>query len=137
MAQSMRSSLGRVRGHGAGHGGTSHFIGQRVSAVALLLLGPWFVINAALSMRHTDYVGANPAYAAAIDFLSEPLNAIGVILFLIAGLYHMRIGMQEVVVDYIHRPLTKNLLLVGNTLVCFALAAAAIYAVLHVNFGAP
>ena len=45
------------------------------------------------------------------------------------------VGMQEIVVDYIERPLTKALLLVLNTLFCVALAAGAIYAVLNISFG--
>lgn len=110
------------------HGGTGAFVAQRVTSLALLVLAPWFAISAALSMSDTGYV-------AAIDFLSQPLNAIGVILFTIAALYHMQIGMQEIVEDYIHRPITKAALLVLNTLLCIALAAGAIFAVLNVNFG--
>lgn len=129
MAKSMRTPLGKVRGHGAGHGGTGHFIAQRVSAVALLLLAPWFIISAALSMPDAGYVSA-------IDFLTQPVNAVGVILLLIAALYHMQIGMQVIVEDYIHKPITKALLLVANTLLAIAVGAAAIFALLHVNFGA-
>lgn len=126
---SMRTSLAKVRGHGSGHGGTGHFIAQRVSAIALLILAPWFVISAALSM-------SDPGYVAAIDFLSQPMNAVGAILFMIAALYHMQIGMQEVVEDYIARPVTKALLLTANTLLCIAVGAAAIFAVLRINLGA-
>src|SRR5689334_17316460 len=110
----MRSSLGKVRGHGSGHGGTGHFIAQRVTAIALLILGPWFVISFALSKPHG--VAANAGYVAALDFLAQPINAVGVILLLVAGLYHMQIGMQEIVEDYIHKPVTKALLLVASTL---------------------
>ncbi|MEJ0061381.1 MAG: succinate dehydrogenase, hydrophobic membrane anchor protein [Terricaulis sp.] len=123
----MRSALGRVRGHGAGHGGTDHFIGQRLSALALLLLTPWFVVSAALSMP-------GPSYVAAIDFLSQPVNAVGVILLIGAAIYHMCIGAQEIVEDYITKPLTKTLLLAVNTLLGIALAAAAVFAVLNINF---
>ena len=131
---SMRSSLGKARGHGAGHGGTGHFIAQRVTAVALLFLAPWFMISVALSKEHG--VAANAGYVAALDFLASPVNAVGVILFLIAGLYHMQIGMQEIVEDYIHKPVTKALLLVSNTLLCIAVGAGAVFAVLHISFGA-
>ncbi len=127
-SKSMRTPLGKVRGHGAGHEGTGHFIAQRVSAIALVLLGPWFVISAALSMPGPTYVGA-------IDFLSEPLNAVGVTLLIVVALYHMRIGMQEVIVDYIGKPFTKTLLLLLNTLALLALGAGAIYALMQINFG--
>jgi succinate dehydrogenase / fumarate reductase membrane anchor subunit len=127
-SNSMRTPLGKVRGHGAGHEGTGHFIALRVSSVALMFLAPWFVISAALSMPAPSFLGA-------IDFLSEPLNAVGVTLLIVVSLYHMSLGMQEVIVDYISKPFTKALLLVLNTLAPLALGAAAIFAVMQVNFG--
>ncbi len=126
---SMRSPLGKARGHGSGHSGTGHFIAQRVSAVALLILAPWFVVSAGVSMRNPDYVGA-------IDYLTAPHNAVGVILLVIAGLYHMRLGMAVVIEDYIAKPFTKSLLLTLNTLLVVALGASAVFAVLSINFGA-
>jgi succinate dehydrogenase membrane anchor subunit len=126
----MRTPLGKVRGHGAGHGGTGHFIAQRVSAMALLILAPWFVITAALTMN-------DASYRSAIDFLTEPpFNAVGVILLLVAALYHMRIGMQVIVEDYIQKPVAKALILVASTLLVIAVGAGAIFGVLAVNFGA-
>lgn len=125
----MRTPLGKVRNHGAGAAGTGHFIAQRSTGVALALLAPWFVVNAALSLKGGNYLGA-------IDFLTQPLNAIGVILLVLIALYHMWIGMQEVILDYIHRPFTKVLLLLLNTFGLIALGAGAVFAVLMVNFGA-
>lgn len=124
----LRSALGRVRHHGAAGGGAEHFLGQRVSAIALLLLAPWFVFSAALTM-------SEPSYRAAIDFVTSPMNAVGLILLNVAALYHMRLGMQEIISDYIHKPHTKMALLLLNTLVLLALGAGAIFAVLLVNFG--
>lgn len=116
------------RSRGAAGEGSGHFIAQRFTAMALLALGPWFVIAAALSLRGGEY-------AAAIDFLSHPVNAVATILLLVLGLYHMHLGMQEVVLDYIAKPTTKVLLLVLNALVPIGLGAGAVFAVLAVNFG--
>lgn len=127
--RSMRTPLGRVRHYGAGHEGTGHFIATRVSSVALAILAPWFVVSAALAIRDASYLGA-------IDFLTHPVNAVGVILLVAIGLYHMSVGMQDVILDYIARPITKIVLLVLNAFIPFALAAGAIFAVLLVNFGA-
>jgi succinate dehydrogenase / fumarate reductase membrane anchor subunit len=124
----MRTALGRVRHHGASGEGTGHFIGQRVSAIALIFLAAWFVVSVALTMD-------GPAYVEAIDFITSPVNAVGVVLLIVIALYHMRLGMQVVVEDYILRPVTKIILLLINTLVPLALVAGAIFAVFLVNFG--
>lgn len=126
--RSMRSALGRVRHHGASGEGTGHFIAQRVTSIALVLLAPWFVVSAALSIRDASYL-------ATIDFISNPVNAVGVILLVTIGLYHMSLGMQEVIVDYILKPFTKVALLFLNVAFPLLLAVGAIFAVLLVNFG--
>jgi len=127
--RSMRSPLGRVRHHGAAGEGTGHFIATRVTSIALAILAPWFVISAALSIR-------DASYTATIDFLANPVNAVGVILLVAVGFYHMSIGLQETILDYIHKPFTKMLLLLLNAFAPLILAAGAIFAVLLVNFGA-
>jgi succinate dehydrogenase / fumarate reductase, membrane anchor subunit len=126
--RSMRTPLGRVRHTGAGHAGTGHFIATRATSIALAILAPWFAVSAALAIPDASYLGA-------IDYLSNPFNAVGVILLVGVGLYHMSIGMQEVILDYIERPITKIILLILNAFVPFALGAGAIFAVLLVNFG--
>lgn len=129
MSKGKSTPLGRVRNHGAAAEGTGHFVGQRVSAIALLILATWFVLSAALTMD-------GPTYLAAIDFLVSPVNAVGVILLVMVALYHMRLGMGEVINDYIARPFTKVVLLLLNALVPLVIAAGALFAVLLVNFGA-
>jgi succinate dehydrogenase / fumarate reductase membrane anchor subunit len=126
--RSMRTPLGRVRNHGASGGGTGHFIAQRVTAIALAVLAPWFTVSAALSMREGTYLSA-------IDFVSQPVNAVGLILLVAIGLYHMSLGMQEVILDYIQKASTKVALLFLNLAVPLVAAVAAIFAVLLVNLG--
>jgi succinate dehydrogenase / fumarate reductase, membrane anchor subunit len=126
--RSMRTPLGRVRSHGAAREGTGHFIAMRATSIALAILIPWFAISAALSMRDGSYLSA-------IDFISEPVNAVGVLLLVAIGLYHMSLGMQDVIVDYIHKPSTKVALLFLNLAIPLVLAVAAIFAVLLVNLG--
>lgn len=128
MSKDKSTPLGRVRNHGAAAEGTGHFVGQRVSAIALLFVATWFVLSAALTMD-------GPTYLAAIDFISQPFNAVGLILLIMVALYHMRLGMGEVVNDYVHKPFAKIALLLLNTLVPLVIAAGAIFAVLLVNFG--
>ena len=125
---SMRTPLGRVRHHGAAREGTGHFIAQRATSIALVILAPWFVVGAALSIR-------DASYTSTIDFISNPVNAVGVILLVALGLYHMSLGMQEVILDYIEKPFTKIALIFLNVAVPLVLGVGAIFAVLLVNFG--
>jgi succinate dehydrogenase / fumarate reductase membrane anchor subunit len=124
----MRTPLGRVRHHGASREGTGHFIALRVTSVALAILAPWFAVAAALSIRDASYL-------ATVDFISNPVNAVGIMLLVTIGLYHMSLGMQEVIVDYILKPSTKVILLFLNVAVPLVLAVGAVFAVLLVNFG--
>ena len=124
MKESLRTPLGKVRGLGSAKHGAGHFITQRVSAIGLLFLVPWFLIS---------LIGATRGgYYAALAWASEPLNAVLTLLAVGAALYHMRLGMQVVIEDYIAKHGTKNVLLVLNTFICVVLFAAAAYAVLKI-----
>lgn len=122
--QSLRTPLGKVRGLGSAKHGAGHFIAQRVSAVALIFLVPWFLITLIGAVRG--------GYDGALAYLADPLNAVLVLLAVGASLYHMRFGMQVVIEDYIARHGTKAVLLILNTFVCIALFAIAAYAVLKI-----
>lgn len=123
MKQSIRTPLGKVRGLGSAKEGAGHFIGQRVSAIALLFLVPWFLISLLSAVRG--------GYEGAVTFVANPINAVLILLSVGAALYHMRIGMQVVIEDYIAKNSTKMILLMLNTFVVVALFAAAAFSVLE------
>src|SRR6218665_2958738 len=92
--KSVRTPLGRVRGLGSSHSGTSDFWRQRLTAVAmLLLLIP--VIFIVMSLLRSNQAGA-------AQVLGTPLVAIIMLLFIVASVWHMKIGMQVVIEDYVH-----------------------------------
>jgi succinate dehydrogenase / fumarate reductase membrane anchor subunit len=122
--QSIRTPLGKVRGLGAAKEGAHHFIVQRVSAVALIFLVPWFLISLLAAVRG--------GYEGAIDFIANPLNAVLILLAVGVALYHMRLGMQVVIEDYIAKTGTKFFLLILNTFVSVGLFAAAAFSVLAI-----
>jgi succinate dehydrogenase / fumarate reductase membrane anchor subunit len=122
-----RTPLRRVRGLGAAKHGVSGFIAQRVSAAALVPLVLWGVY-AGLSLAR-----AGPAAAAA--WLHAPLNAIATALLMAVGAFHMRIGMAEVILDYIERPTSKAALLTLNLFAAWLIGAAGVFAVLKVALG--
>lgn len=119
-----RTPLARARGLGAAKSGVGHFIGQRVSAIALVLLIPVFLWS----------IVALPSggYEAAQAWLGSPLGALVMLLTLTAAFYHMRLGLQVVVEDYIHKPATKHVLLIANTLIAAGFWIAALYAVIMI-----
>jgi succinate dehydrogenase / fumarate reductase, membrane anchor subunit len=124
MKESIRTPLGRVRGLGAAKEGAHHFIVQRVTAIALLFLLPWFLIGVLLAVRG--------GYQGAIDFIANPLNAVLALMTVAATLYHMQIGMQVVIEDYIAKAGTRIFLLILNTFFCVALFASAAFSVLEI-----
>jgi succinate dehydrogenase / fumarate reductase membrane anchor subunit len=121
---SIRTPLGKVRGLGSAKHGAAHFIAQRVSALALLFLVPWFLISLIIAVRG--------GYTGATEWIAQPLNAVLILLGVGAALYHMRIGMQVVVEDYIAKPGTKGAILILNTFLCIGLFAVAAFAVLKI-----
>ena len=126
-AKSMRTPLGRVRNLGASHSGTSDFWRQRVTAVAMvLLMAPVIVVVMML-------LGRNQAGAAQI--LGSLPIAIILVLFIVASTWHMRIGMQIVIEDYVHNEKIKLASVMANNFFCIAVALASIYAILKLSSG--
>ena len=122
----LRSPLGRVMGLGSAKEGVAHWWVQRLTAVAMIPVLIWFVIEI------VSLTGA--PRAAVVAWLHSPFAAIVTVLMLIAVFYHMALGVQVVIEDYIHSEWSKITLLVLNKFVAFALAAAGIFAVLRIAF---
>jgi succinate dehydrogenase / fumarate reductase membrane anchor subunit len=125
--KSMRTPLGRVRNLGASHSGTTDFWRQRITAVAMvLLMVPVIVVVMML-------LGNN--HAGASQRLASPLVAIVLLLFIVASTWHMKIGMQVVIEDYVHHEQLKLAAIIANNFFSFAVALASIYAILKLSSG--
>jgi len=123
----MITPLKRARGLGSAHEGPEHFLRQRLTAAANLVLVPFAVgLIAALA-------GADLATVKAT--LSHPAVAIALVVLIVSMAVHMRIGMQVIIEDYVHAEGSKMLLLLANTFFSGVMAAVAIYAVLKLSFG--
>ena len=123
----VRSPLGRARGMGSSKHGVGHFIAQRVTAMALVLLVLW-ALAAGVSLAHGDY-------DSAVAWLHSPLNAGLAILLSVAAFWHMQLGMRTIIEDYFARPATKAVCLLLNVFVCWGGAALTIIALLKVALG--
>ena len=125
--RSMRTPLGRVRNLGAAHSGTSDFWRQRITAVAMtLLMIPVLVIIMML-------LGRNQAGAAQI--LGSLPIAVILLLFIAASAWHMKIGMQVVIEDYVHNEKLKLISIMLNNFFSIAVALASTYAILKLSSG--
>jgi succinate dehydrogenase / fumarate reductase, membrane anchor subunit len=123
----MRSELGKVRGLGAAHDGTSHFWMQRVTAIANLPLVIYLVYFIVVHVGHSR--------ADVVASVKNPFCAIALSLGVISIFWHMKLGLQMVIEDYVHHPIVKILSLLANTFYAFGLAGLAIYAILKMNLG--
>lgn len=121
----LRTPYAKVHGLGSAKSGTGHFWAQRLTAVALIPLGLWFLISIALH--------AGDGYDAFVAWLGSPFTAGGLILLIGAGFYHMSLGMQVVIEDYIHREATRVVLLILNKFWAAAAAIVSILAILRVS----
>jgi succinate dehydrogenase / fumarate reductase, membrane anchor subunit len=124
---SMRTPLSRVLGYGSAKSGTEHFIAQRLTAIANIPL----TIGAVLIV--ISLIRSNQAGVA--QTLGSPLVAIVMLLFIISTFYHMKIGMQVIIEDYVHDDRAKYALLILNTFFTITVGFSSIYAILKLSSG--
>jgi succinate dehydrogenase / fumarate reductase, membrane anchor subunit len=125
---SFRTPTSRVKGLGSARAGTGHFWEQRVTGFANLMLLT-FVIYTVIR------VAGQPLDAVRAYFAS-PLVAILAAAFAISAAYHMRLGMQVIIEDYIHKESTKLGLVVLNTFFAAAVALTSVIAIIKLSLGA-
>ncbi|MDJ0812159.1 MAG: succinate dehydrogenase, hydrophobic membrane anchor protein [Woeseiaceae bacterium] len=125
---SLRAPLGRVLGLGTAKDGTDHWWAQRISGVALALLGLWFVASLVMlpSLEHYTVV----------DFISRPINTVLLALLCLTIAYHSHLGVQVVIEDYVHGHGVKIVSLVLSRFVHIFVAVLSIYAILRIGLGA-
>lgn len=88
------TSIGRVRGLGSAKSGSHHWILQRFTAVSNLLLVLWLIFSI-LQMPGLDY-------ESVVGWLSQPLVAVPMALMLVSIFWHLKLGLQVLIEDYVH-----------------------------------
>jgi succinate dehydrogenase / fumarate reductase, membrane anchor subunit len=124
---SMRTPMGRVRGFGSAKSGTEEFWLQRMTAIASI---PLTIAGLVLMISLTGR-----SYPAVKQIVGSPLVAVLMILFVLANVVHMRIGVQVVIEDYVHDKNLKFTLVMLNTFFAWAIGLACVFAILKISFG--
>ncbi|NQV59035.1 MAG: succinate dehydrogenase, hydrophobic membrane anchor protein [Alphaproteobacteria bacterium] len=124
---SLRTPLAKVRGLGSAKNGTHHFWLQRLTALALVPLTIWFALSIA-SLATADF-------STVLAWMRSPLSAVLMLSFLLAGFWHMKLGLQVVIEDYVHGEWRKITCLILNNLISIFLALTATLAVLKMLLG--
>ena len=124
---SLRSPLGRVLGAGSAKGGSSHWVSQRLTAVALTLLGLWFVV----SLAGLD--GAS--HAAVTTWLARASTTVPMLLLVAVAAWHVVLGLQVILEDYVPAHGVRTVALVAVKFVFAVAALGALVAVLRIGFG--
>lgn len=124
---SMRSPLGRVRGLGSAREGVGHWWAVRMTALALIPLALWFVASV------VTLTGAD--YATVRAWIGSPVVAGLLVLLVIMAFSHAALGLQEIVVDYIHHEGAKLVALLAVKAFALSLGLTGVLAVLTILFG--
>lgn len=124
--EGLKTPLSRARGLGSARDGVTHWLHQRITAVASIPLTLWLVWNV------VTLKGAS--YEVFTAWLAEPLNAILMILLIMSVFYHAALGCQVVAEDYIHHEGLKIYKLIGIKLFFIATAVASVFSVLKIAF---
>ena len=121
------TSIGRVRGLGAAHSGSHHWLIIRYTAIGSLLLTVWFI--ASLLML------PSLNYEAVRQWIVQPIPATAMALFVLVNIWHARLGVQVVIEDYVHEEANKFASIVALNLAAFAGAAFGLFCVIRLALG--
>lgn len=113
------TSIGRVRGLGSAHSGSHHWLLQRYTAIGNLFLGLWLAFSLA-TMPGYDY-------ATVMKWVTAPLSATLLALFVVSTFWHARLGLQVVIEDYVHEHANKFAAMAALNLAAIGGAGASLF----------
>jgi len=120
------TGIGRVRGLGSSRSGTHHWIAQRFTAIGNVLLVTWLVISLAMLPAHD--------YAAVNGWLAQPLVAVPMMLMIVNVFYHLRLGLQVCIEDYVHDEGLKFATIILLNFFAIGCAAVSLFSVAKIAF---
>ena len=122
----LRTPLSQVKGLGSAKGGSGHFWVQRLTAIGLVPLVLWLSFSIA-ALPGMDYVSIR-------EWISSPFTSILLILFVITGFYHAKLGLQTVIEDYIGNHSTRTVMIIVVSFLAAILAVTGVFSILRIAF---
>ena len=123
----LRTPLKRAMGLGSAKDGTGHFMWQRITAIALVLVGA-YLLGILLGLGGADYERARA-------IVSSPFNATLLAAFVIAACWHAKLGLQVIIEDYLHTPLLAGAAHLANIFICALAAIGGVLAIIRIALG--
>jgi succinate dehydrogenase / fumarate reductase membrane anchor subunit len=114
-------TMAAARPTGSAREGAEHWLQERMSSLAVFLLWLWFAVSLLRLPSHD--------HAMIAEWLSSPLAAVPMLLLVAATFWHLRLGLQVVIDDYVHEQGSK---MVATTLLAFAAILGAAFAIFFV-----
>lgn len=124
----LRTPLSQVKGHGSAKEGTSHFWVQRLTAIGMVPLVLWLCFSVA-SLPGMSQLEIR-------TWLSGPFTAVLMILLLLTGLFHAKLGLQVVIEDYVGNHGIRTASIIALTLGCALLAVLGVFSIMRIAFAA-
>ncbi|MCU7837380.1 MAG: succinate dehydrogenase, hydrophobic membrane anchor protein [gamma proteobacterium symbiont of Taylorina sp.] len=121
----LQSDLAQSKGRGSTNDGTLHFLQQRITALALIPLVFWLCLSLTF-LPETDYFSL-------ISWIQEPINSILLVVMLIAGFYHLQLGLQVIIEDYVSSDSIKLMSIIFIKLMCIFLTVAGLYSLMKIS----
>jgi succinate dehydrogenase / fumarate reductase membrane anchor subunit len=122
----METPLGRVRGLGSARSGAHHWWLERLTSISTFVLFVWLIVSL-LRLPALDH-------STVTTWLASPLAAVPMVLLLVSTFWHLRLGLQVVVEDYVHEEGAKLFWIVLINFFAIAGAAFGLFAVLKIAF---
>jgi len=123
----MATPLAKVRGSGSARRGTESFWRQRVTAIANVPLVMFLILSI------VSHIGAD--YGTVRAYLAQPLVALAMLALVISASIHMRIGLKEIIEDYVHGEGAKIATLLLATFFAAGIALASTFALVKISLG--
>ena len=125
----VRTPIARVRGSGSAQAGAHHWWLERLTSLSTFLLFVWLIVSL---LRLPDLEHRTVAM-----WLASPLAAVPMLLLVVSTFWHLKLGLQVVIEDYVHEEGNRFFSLVLVNFGAVLGAAFAIFAILKIAFGAP